>query len=81
MSISIPEGYAVESIPKAMKISTGENVGLFAFNILSEQNKIQIVITKEINNAIVSENFYPVLKDFYQQMIDKQNEKIVLKKI
>jgi hypothetical protein len=81
ISIEIPEGYSVESIPKAIKISTGENVGLFAFNILSEGNKIQIVITEEINMAIVSADFYEVLKDFFQKMIDKQNEKIVLKKI
>jgi hypothetical protein len=81
ISIEIPEGYSVESVPKAIKISTGENLGMFTFNILSEGNKIQIVITEEINKAIVSADFYDVLKDFYQQIIDKQNEKIVLKKI
>lgn len=81
ISIEIPEGYSVESIPKPIKISTGENVGLFIFNVLSEGNKIQIVITEDMNKAIVSSDFYEVLKDFYQQMIDKQNEKIVLKRI
>ncbi|MDQ5928793.1 MAG: hypothetical protein QG594_571, partial [Bacteroidota bacterium] len=30
---------------------------------------------------IVQAEFYPVLKDFFRQMTDKQNEKIVLKKI
>ncbi len=49
--------------------------------IANTVNSIQIVITKDINTAIVQADFYPVLKDFYQQMTDKQNEKIVLKKI
>ena len=81
VSIEIPEGYAIESIPKAMKISTGENVGLFTFNILSQGNKIQILVTKDINTALVSADFYDVLKNFFQQMIEKQNEKIILKKV
>jgi len=70
-----------KTMPKPLKISTGENVGLFTFNIISEGNKIQVQVTREINTVLVSADFYPVLKGFYQQMIDKQNEKIVLKKI
>lgn len=81
LNIEIPEGYTIESMPKSIKISTGENVGSFAFNISSEGNKIQVQVTREINKTIVSADFYKVLKTFYQQMTDKQNEKIVLKKI
>jgi hypothetical protein len=29
----------------------------------------------------VSADYYEILKDFYQKMIDKQNEKIILTKI
>ena len=81
VSIEIPDGYAVESIPKILKIATGENVGLFNFNITAEEKVIQVSVTKEINSLIVSSAFYDVLKDFFQQMIQKQTEKIVLKKI
>ena len=81
INIEIPEGYAVESMPAAVNIATGENIGTFKFMTANTENKIQIGITSTINTAIVPSNFYPILKDFYQQMIDKQNEKIVLKKI
>ena len=81
VSIEIPEGYILESMPKPIKISTGENVELFTYNIFSEGRKVQVQITREINTAIVSAEYYDVLKDFHQKMIDKQNEKIVLKKI
>jgi hypothetical protein len=37
-------------------------------------------LTEEINETLVSSDF-KVLKDFFQQMIDKQNEKIVLIKV
>lgn len=81
INIKIPEGYVVESMPKGVSLTTGENIGLFKYIIANPEGSVQIVITTDINSAIVSADFYEVLKDFFQQMIDKQNEKIVLKKI
>jgi hypothetical protein len=81
ININIPEGYVVESIPKSIRLETGENVGSFKFNCATSDNKIQISISKEIKIELVAADFYPVLKGFYKQIIDKQNEKIVLKKI
>ena len=78
---SIPEGYVVESMPAPLNIVTVENIGAFKFILDNTDNKIQLVITDDINTPIVPEDFYEVLKDFYKQIIDKQNEKIVLKKI
>jgi hypothetical protein len=81
ISIEIPKGYVVESLPKPIKLVTGENVGSFSFNIQQVENKIQIVVSQSIIGTLISADFYDVLKVFYQKIIDKQNEKIVLKKI
>ncbi|WP_310556631.1 DUF3857 domain-containing protein [Flavobacterium sp.] len=81
VSITIPEGFIVETLPAPINIATGENIGSFKYVTGTTGNKVQISITLDINTAIVSEDYYDVLKAFYQQMIDKQNEKIVLKKI
>jgi hypothetical protein len=81
INIEIPEGYAIESIPKAMKIATEDKILLFTINTLAEGNKIQIIITKEINSAILVADYYGDLKEFFQKIIEKQNEKIVLKKV
>ena len=81
INIEIPAGYVVESYPKTIKIATIENIGLFSFNIAVSGTKIQIQATTDINNARLSANYYNVLKGFFQKVIDKQNEKIVLKKI
>jgi len=80
-NIDIPQGYELESLPKPIKIQTRENVCTFSFNCLASGSRIQIVITEDINKGMVSSNFYDELKSFFKQMIDKQNEKIVLKKI
>lgn len=79
--IEIPEGYTVESLPASMNIAIGENIGAFKFLINTADNKILVTVTSTINTSIVSSEFYEVLKAYFQKIIDKQNEKIVLKKI
>ncbi|TDE55562.1 DUF3857 domain-containing protein [Flavobacterium sp. GT3P67] len=81
INIEIPEDYIVESIPKSVKIASEDNVILFVINTQVEGNKIQIIITKEINTAIMEAEYYSNLKNLFQKIIDKQNEKIVLKKL
>jgi hypothetical protein len=81
INIQIPDGYIVESIPAAMNLVTGDDLGSFKYIIANTGNQIQVIITSDSNSAIVSTDYYGVIKAFYQQMIDKQNEKIVLKKI
>lgn len=81
MNIQIPEGYVVETIPKSIKLETGDKVCSFVFKSLVTDNGFQISVIEDTNKQLVASDFYNVLKDFYQQMIDKQNEKIVLRKI
>jgi len=80
INIEIPQGYTVEFLPKASNLLTGDNIGAFSYVIQNTDNKIQMIITTNINTAIVSVDFYDVLKEFYQGMVNKQNEKIILVK-
>lgn len=81
INLEIPEGYMVDSFPKAMKIVSEDKMLSFVINAQADGNKIQIIIAKEINAAILSAEYYDDLKSFFQKIIDKQNEKIILKKI
>ncbi|PKB17230.1 DUF3857 domain-containing protein [Flavobacterium sp. 5] len=81
ISYEIPEGYVVESLPKTIKMTTDSKEMFFSMNVVSQDNRIQVMLTKEINVALVSPDFYGSIKEFYQKMIEKQNEKIVLKRI
>ena len=81
INIEIPKGYKVVSVPQPLKISTANSVGSYSINIAYDNDKIQIVIVKEINLAVVPPDLYDALKDFFQKMMEKQNEKIVLTKI
>ncbi|RXR21360.1 DUF3857 domain-containing protein [Flavobacterium amnicola] len=79
--IEIPEGYEVESLPKPINLAFSDNSMTFKFNILNEGRKINVSSLFEINTSIYSPDNYEELKAFYTEMIKKQTEKIVLKKV
>ncbi|NHM08102.1 DUF3857 domain-containing protein [Flavobacterium sp. CYK-4] len=79
--IDVPQGYKIESVPKAVTIATPENVMLFSYKVLAQENKLQILASLENNASVVSADFYEAMKEFYNKAIEKQNEKIILKKL
>ncbi|TDW45839.1 transglutaminase superfamily protein [Flavobacterium sp. 270] len=81
ISYEIPAGYAVESLPKSKRIALENKQAVFTLVTAIEDNKIQIRSTTEINKAIFAADEYDMLKEFFQKIIESQNEKIVLKKI
>ncbi|MEE1897724.1 DUF3857 domain-containing protein [Flavobacterium rakeshii] len=80
INLKIPEGYQVESLPESLAIGMEDNIGSFKFTIQAQNNQIQLIAISDINYASVSPSYYTVLKDFYQKMVEKQAEKIVLTK-
>lgn len=81
ISIEIPNGYQVESLPQSISFSTSDNICSFKYLISSNDNRLQTSISMYINEAIITAEHYDELKKFFQKMIEKQTEKIILKKI
>ncbi|MBF4465857.1 DUF3857 domain-containing protein [Flavobacterium sp. LC2016-12] len=81
ITIQIPEGFAVETLPVSAVFNMDENLGSFKFNIASNGNSLQLNIAHQINEAIVSADKYEMLKEYYKAMVAKETEKIVLKRI
>ncbi|WP_431167139.1 transglutaminase domain-containing protein [Tenacibaculum halocynthiae] len=80
VSLNIPEGYTIQSIPEPLAIGLPENLGVFKFQVMHKGNKIKVMSVLQINSNIISPQYYSILKDFYKQLVSKQNEKIVLLK-
>lgn len=81
ISLTIPEGYTVETLPQPKAVGLPDNLANFKYNILSNNNQVQILYTLDINQAIMGSEYYEALKNFYKEIVDKQTEKIVLKKV
>lgn len=81
INIRIPEGYKVETLPVSVAFTMENNLGSFKYMANSSENTILLTITQQINSAIISAEYYSMLKDFYQEIVKKETEKIVLTKI
>jgi hypothetical protein len=80
ISIQIPEGYVVESLPESLAIGLPEDLGVFKYQLKQAGNKITVISILQFNSAIIAPQYYQTLKDFYGKVVEKQSEKIVLVK-
>jgi len=81
ITIQVPDGFTIETLPAPAVINMQDNLGVFKFSIGTNGNSLQLSIQNQINEAIVSTEQYEMLKEYYKGMIAKQTEKIVLKRI
>ncbi|MFY0630498.1 MAG: DUF3857 domain-containing protein [Flavobacteriaceae bacterium] len=80
ISIEIPEGYTIESLPESKAIGMSERIGVFKYQIKQVGTKINLICSIQFNQGKISANYYQELKEFYKKMVEKQAEKIVLTK-
>ena len=72
--------YTVSSVPEPIILQLPEDLGKFQFSLKVIGNKINLATSLEINKVTVGPEKYPLLKEFFNQMINKQKEQIVLTK-
>ncbi|MFL9837276.1 DUF3857 domain-containing protein [Flavobacterium sp. ST-75] len=78
---TIPEGYAVESMPEPIRLSSVDGIIDFTFRLSSSGNQIQVLCISAQNYSTVGPEYYESLKEMEGLTLKKQAEKIVLKKI
>ncbi|MEC3965464.1 DUF3857 domain-containing protein [Flagellimonas halotolerans] len=81
ITINIPEGYAVESVPEPIAVALPENLGQFKYNISAENNMINARVETELNTPVIPADYYLDLKEFYAHIIKKEAEKVILTKL
>ena len=80
-TIIIPTGYQVETLPEQISLSMPDKAISFSYMISQKDNKIQVMRKFIIRKTLFLPNEYKDLKEFYNQMVTKESEPIVLKKI
>lgn len=81
ISLTIPDGYVLDALPAPKAVSMPEELGNFKYNISSNGKQIQLLYTQDINKAVIQPEYYEALKNFFKEIVLKQTEKIVLKKV
>ena len=80
INIALPEGYKVESMPENAVFNLGENTGSYRYLISQLGNKLQLSVEFSMNKSFIAAEEYGNLKKFFELLIAKENEKVVLSK-
>lgn len=77
---TLPEGYIVDELPKPIRISLPNKGGSFTYNVSQLGNKITLINNLKLNQTFFSLEEYESLRKFYEMVIAKNAEQIVIKK-
>ena len=78
ITITIPEGYAIEACPKGVSIE--QPFASFSFSIQTDGNTIHVKNRLLMKSGTFPKSQYPQLADFIRSINSAYNQKVVLKK-
>jgi hypothetical protein len=78
--ITIPEGYTIDEVPKSRVLMLPGNAARYSYNMTVNGSIVTAVSTLQVNKSLFVQTEYADLREFYNQVVAKQAEQIVLKK-
>jgi hypothetical protein len=79
--ITIPDGYTVDELPQSKVLTLPNNAGRYTYSVSVTGKQLNILSMLQINKCLFVMDEYPQLREFYNQLVAKQAEQIVLKKL
>jgi hypothetical protein len=81
LQLEVPRGYVVDELPKSMLLKLNEeNEGFFEYRVSHSGNIISLRSRIKIGRAYFLPDEYPILREFFSLVVNKQTEQIVLKR-
>lgn len=81
ININIPKGYTIESMPEGLKIALPEEMGTFLYTLKQNSTGLQLLVDIKLNNAIIPAEKYQYIKEFFNKVVQKETEQVVLTKV
>lgn len=78
--INIPENFVADELPKPKIVMLPNNGGKFTYNVQAMGNTINVISILTINQSLFSQVEYKSVREFFNLVVAKHAEQIVLKK-
>jgi hypothetical protein len=78
--LTMPENYQVDEVPQTKVFMLPENSAKYVYSVSVNGNIISITSILSINRSLFTQTEYEGLREFYNQVVAKQSQQIVLKK-
>lgn len=76
----LPEGYYLEEVPKIEIITLPEKAGKFTYQVKQVDNEIKVNSMIMVNRAKFAAEEYDILREFYDRIVQKHTQTLVIKK-
>jgi hypothetical protein len=81
LHMDIPKGYAIEQLPKSVRITLTDRSGSFEYQLESDGKTIDFQTRLQLKRTNYSIEEYPELRSLYALIVQKEKEPIIFKKI
>ncbi|EDM36588.1 hypothetical protein PBAL39_25010 [Pedobacter sp. BAL39] len=81
ISVEYPKGYQIDKMPKSERMILPDNIASFTFIFAAEDGRMVLSSKITVPKAVYSAEEYHGLKELFMNIVRKQSEQIVLKKI
>ncbi|MGX5855252.1 hypothetical protein ACWKW6_16490 [Dyadobacter jiangsuensis] len=79
-NFTLPEGYALEEMPKAEIVVLPDKGGKFSYQVRQVGNVIQVNTMIQVSRTRFMPEEYPDLKEFFERVVQKHAQQLVIKK-
>lgn len=79
-NFTLPEGYALEEMPKAEIVVLPDKGGKFSYQVRQVGNIIQVNTMIQVSRTRFMPEEYPDLKEFFERVVQKHAQQLVIKK-
>ncbi len=80
LNLSLPEGYSVASSPRSQVLRLKDNAAFFMYEVAAMDRNVKITTKFGINKVTFLPSDYSDLREFYNQVLKKQSEPVILKR-
>ncbi|RMG57151.1 MAG: DUF3857 domain-containing protein [Bacteroidetes bacterium] len=81
LGLRIPANYQVAQVPEPIRVVLPDDGGSFTYNVLQMDNIIHFTSTLYLNKTIYSPEEYQDIRTFFDYVVRKHQEDIVLKRV
>ncbi|MDO7874093.1 DUF3857 domain-containing protein [Hymenobacter sp. ASUV-10] len=80
VTLTLPPGYTLVAVPKSKAVDLPDNGGRFACSVTATGNTLQLSSRLTLRKPVYAAAEYAQLRELHQQMLEKQAEKLKIRK-
>lgn len=79
--VTLPEGYAIDKLPESTVVKLPDNSAVFSYSVTPAGNQLLINSKIALSRSEYAPEQYPQLRELFKQIVAKQAQPVVLKKL